>query len=141
MKLIFIVMLVFIVVACTKHQLPTEIRKLEIDGHQVIAEVVTDLEDQQRGLKYRKNLAENNGMLFIFPRSENVCMWMKDTIIPLTVAFLNEHRKIINFVNMEPKTETRHCSAQPAKFALEIEHGWFAVRDIKPGTIVSWKEI
>jgi len=81
----------------------------------------------------RKSMPANQGMLFIFPRAERHCMWMRNTLIPLSVAFLDDQGKILNVENMQPQTENNHCAAAPARFALEMNKGWFADKGIKAG--------
>jgi uncharacterized membrane protein (UPF0127 family) len=73
-------------------------------------------------------------MLFIFDESAVHCMWMKNTYIPLSVAFLDEDGAILNIADMQPHSERSHCAAKPARYALEMTRGWFAERGIKPGT-------
>jgi uncharacterized membrane protein (UPF0127 family) len=82
---------------------------------------------------FRKHLGPNEGMLFVFPQAEAHCMWMKNTLIPLSVAFLDDQGKIVSISEMRPQTETSHCAAGPAKFALEMSSGWFAAKGLKPG--------
>ena len=83
---------------------------------------------------FRKSLAKNDGMLFVFDEDAEHCMWMKNTLIPLSVAFLDDHGSIINIEEMEPQTETSHCASRPARYALEMGKDWFAQRGIRPGT-------
>lgn len=97
------------------------------------AEVVADPETRARGLMYRKHLPQNAGMLFVFDGAERHCMWMKNTYIALSVAFLDERGAIVNIADMEPHSETSHCAERPVKYALEMNRGWFAARGIKPG--------
>jgi len=78
-------------------------------------------------------MAANQGMLFVFPRAERHCMWMRNTYIPLSVAFIDDQGKILNIEDMKPQTETSHCANAPARFALEMNRGWFAEKGIKPG--------
>lgn len=75
-------------------------------------------------------------MLFLFPEPAVFCMWMKNTLIPLSVAFLDEDGKIINIESMQPQTEATHCTKRPAKYALEMNQGWFKSRNIRPGTMI-----
>jgi uncharacterized membrane protein (UPF0127 family) len=89
---------------------------------------------------FRKHLGPNEGMFFIFPQSELHCMWMKNTLIPLSVAFVDEKGKIVSISDMQPQTETSHCAAASAKFALEMPAGWFAAKGIKSGTTIQGLE-
>jgi uncharacterized membrane protein (UPF0127 family) len=100
------------------------------------AEVVDAPETRARGLMYRKSMPANHGMLFVFPDVERQCFWMKNTLIPLSIAFLDEHGAIVNIADMQPQTEENHCSERPVRYALEMNQGWFAAKRIGPGTIV-----
>ena len=102
--------------------------------HLIRAEVAADLASRAQGLMHRKSLAPNAGMLFLFDRAELHCMWMKNTYIPLSVAFLDTQGTIINIADMQPHSEQSHCAARPAVYALEMTRGWFAERGIKAGT-------
>lgn len=82
---------------------------------------------------YRSKLAENNGMLFVFPATTIYSMWMVNTAIPLSVAFLDEKGVILNIADMVPYSVTPHSSTQPAKYALEMNLGWFSKRGIREG--------
>jgi uncharacterized membrane protein (UPF0127 family) len=73
-------------------------------------------------------------MLFIFDEATTHCMWMKNTLLPLSVAFIDERGAIINVEDMAPQTEDSHCANRPARYALEMNRGWFAARGIKPGS-------
>ena len=101
--------------------------------YRIQAEVVGDPATRARGLMHRKALAQNAGMLFIFDDHAIHCMWMKNTLIPLSVAFIDDRGTIVNIADMEPHSEASHCAAQPVKYALEMNRGWFAARGIKPG--------
>ncbi len=107
--------------------------QLSAGMHLVRAEVAADFATRARGLMHRESLGANTGMLFVFEQPEIQCMWMKNTLIPLSVAFLDERGAIINIADMEPHSERTHCAARPASYALEMNRGWFAVRGIKPG--------
>jgi uncharacterized membrane protein (UPF0127 family) len=112
-------------------QLPT----LELNAgiHLIRAEVASTFETRAQGLMFRKYLGPNEGMLFVFPQAEAHCMWMRNTLIPLSVAFIDAQGKIVTIAEMKPQTENSHCAAAPAKFALEMSGGWFAAKGIKAG--------
>jgi len=113
-------------------QLP--VVQLSAGIHLIRAEVAADFSTRGRGLMHRKSLAPNAGMLFIFDGAAIHCMWMKNTYIPLSVAFLDEQGAIINIADMQPHSEQSHCATRPSVYALEMAQGWFAQRGIKPGT-------
>lgn len=113
---------------------PLPVAQLSAGMHLIRAEVAADMAGRSRGLMFRKSLAPNAGMVFIFEDASLHCMWMKNTLIPLSVAFLDESGTIINIEDMAPQTEDTHCAKKPARYALEMDRGWFAARGIKPGT-------
>jgi uncharacterized protein len=113
-------------------QLP--VVQLSAGMHLIRAEVAADMASRSRGLMHRKSLAPNAGMVFVFDEASQHCMWMKNTYIALSVAFLDEQGTIINIEDMTPQTEDTHCAKKPARYALEMDRGWFASRGIKAGT-------
>jgi uncharacterized protein len=118
-------------VASAHAELPTI--QLTAGMHLIRAEVAADNATRMQGLMHRESLGANAGMLFIFDEAAPHCMWMKNTLIPLSVAFIDEGGAIINIADMQPQTEQSHCAATPAVFALEMTKGWFAQRGVKPG--------
>ena len=110
------------------------VAQLNAGMHLIRAEVVSDPGTRAQGLMYRKSMAQNAGMLFIFDEAAVHCMWMKNTLIPLSVAFIDDRGAIVNVEDMAPQTEASHCAAQPVRYALEMNRGWFAARGIKPGS-------
>jgi uncharacterized membrane protein (UPF0127 family) len=112
-------------------QLP--VVELKAGMHLIRAEVAADFSTRAQGLMHRKSLGPNAGMLFIFDAAAPHCMWMKNTYIPLSVAFLDESGTIINIADMQPHNEQSHCATRPALYALEMTQGWFAQRGIKAG--------
>ena len=101
--------------------------------HVIRAEVANTFETRARGLMYREALGPNQGMLFVFPRLERHCMWMKNTPLPLSVAFIDDDGEVISLSEMAPHTENSHCAAGPVRFALEMTNGWFESRGIRAG--------
>jgi uncharacterized protein len=124
--------LAFAAAPALAQELPTV--QLRAGMHLIRAEVAADYETRGRGLMHRKSLAQNAGMVFRFDQPSIQCMWMKNTLIPLSVAFLDEKGTVINIADMQPHSEQSHCSAQPALYALEMTRGWFAERGIKAGS-------
>ena len=107
--------------------------ELTASFHRIEAEVAADQASRMQGLMHRKNMAPNQGMLFVFPRPDRYCMWMRNTVLPLSVAFLDDQGKILNIEDMKPQTEDNHCASLPARFALEMNRGWFADKGVKAG--------
>ena len=100
------------------------------------AEVATTEAQREQGLMFREKLGPNQGMAFLFDAPAGVCMWMKNTLLPLSVAFLDANRKIINIEDMKAQTTDSHCAQAPAKYALEMNLGWFKQKNIKPGMTI-----
>jgi len=124
-------LLMMLAVPAFAQELP--VVQLRAGMHLIRAEVAADYETRGRGLMFRKSLAPNGGMLFVFDGPGLQCMWMKNTDLPLSVAFLDAQGAIINIADMQPHTEDSHCAKRPALYALEMEQGWFARRGIKAG--------
>jgi uncharacterized membrane protein (UPF0127 family) len=108
--------------------------QLQAGMHLIQAEVAADFGSRSQGLMYRTAMASNVGMLFIFDELSTPCMWMKNTLIPLSVAFIDDAGRIVNVEDMQPQTEDSHCASRPARYALEMNLGWFSAKGIKPGT-------
>ena len=91
--------------------------------------------DQQRatGLMFRKEMPQTEGMLFVFEQASQQCFWMKNTLLPLSAAFVADDGTIVNLVEMKPQTTDSHCSTQPVRFVLEMNQGWFQKKGIKAG--------
>ena len=106
---------------------------LKVSGYTLSAEVAYKKESRIRGLAYRNFMKKNSGMLFIFPEASIHSMWMVNTYIPLSVAFLDKNGMILNIIDMSPHTRTRNSAASKAKYALEMNLGWFSSRNIKAG--------
>ena len=108
--------------------------------HRIEVEVAADQPNRMQGLMQRRAMAANQGMLFVFPQVERHCMWMRNTFLPLSVAFLDEQGNILNIEDMKPQTEDNHCAAGPARFALEMNRNWFASKGLKSGVHISGLE-
>ncbi len=131
---ILTIFLVFFLSASVSAETP--VNQLKISGHTLLAEVAHTHATRSQGLMFRQSMGENSGMLFVFPYTGHQSMWMMNTHIPLSVAFLDERGRILNIDDMVPHTRTAHSSAGAAKYALEMNLGWFKTRNIKVGTPV-----
>jgi uncharacterized protein len=107
--------------------------KLSAGIHLINAELAADDQNRQRGLMFREKMPAGEGMLFVFDQAAVHCMWMKNTLLPLSVAFIDVKGTILNIEDMKPQTLDSHCAKQPATFALEMNLGWFKQRGIKAG--------
>jgi uncharacterized membrane protein (UPF0127 family) len=114
--------------------------ELRIQGHTISAEVAASESTRQQGLMFRRVLAENRGMLFVFRDSSLQAMWMMNTYLPLSVAFIDEKGVILNIEDMKPLTTDTHPAKGPARYALETNLGWFKKRGIKPGARIEGLE-
>ncbi|TAK91811.1 MAG: DUF192 domain-containing protein [Burkholderiaceae bacterium] len=109
------------------------ILRLQAGIHLITAEVAGTDATRQRGLMYRDKLEPNQGMLFVFEEKALHCFWMRNTKIPLSIAFLADDGTIVNIADMQPFTENSHCAQKAVGLALEMQQGWFRQRGIKPG--------
>ncbi|MDR2788258.1 MAG: DUF192 domain-containing protein [Candidatus Accumulibacter sp.] len=114
--------------------------ELTVGFHRIEAEVAADQSTRMQGLMNRKRMEPHRGMLFVFPWAARHCMWMRNTFLPLSVAFLDDQGRILNIEDMEPQTENNHCASAPVRFALEMNRGYFAEKGIKPGQRVGGLE-
>lgn len=112
------------------------VMELQAGVHRIEAEVAHLPQTRVQGLMQRREMPPQRGMLFVFPESDRHCMWMKNTLLPLAVAFLDDAGRIINVAEMQPGSEDSHCAAAPARYALEMNTGWFARRGLKPGAVI-----
>jgi uncharacterized membrane protein (UPF0127 family) len=110
---------------------------LQAGIHIIKAELALTPEQQATGMMFRKEMGTNEGMLFVNEEPGMRCFWMRNTLIPLSIAFIADDGSIVNIADMEPRSEKSHCSAKPVRYALEMNLGWFARRGMKPGTRLS----
>jgi len=108
--------------------------KLTVGMYVIDAAVAANDADREQGLMYRTGLAPNEGMLFVFQENAGHCFWMKNTLIPLSIAFINRDGVITDLDEMQANTENNHCPTHNGVYALEMNAGWFSSKGIKPGT-------
>jgi uncharacterized membrane protein (UPF0127 family) len=137
-RIVAFFLLLWLSAAAQAQQLPEV--ALSVNGHKLTAEVAHTDPARAQGLMHRRMLPENRGMLFVFPSAAQHAMWMMNTYIPLSVAFIDERGAIINIEDMKPHTQDAHPAAKPAKYALEMNRGWFSKRGIKPGARIEGME-
>lgn len=120
--------------AQTEAQPRLETVGLSAGMHLIRAEVAATPEQQRLGLMFRRSMAANDGMLFVYEAAQPHCFWMRNTVLPLTIAFIDDEGRIVNLADMQPHDESPHCAAKPVRFALEMNQGWFAKRGLKAGS-------
>jgi len=111
--------------------------RLNAGIHNIQAEVAQTPDQRATGLMFRKEMGANDGMLFIFEQPAVQCFWMKNTLLPLSIAFIDDEGAVVNLTDMKPQSEQSHCSTRPVRFVLEMNQGWFAKRGIGPGAAIS----
>ena len=127
--------------AATAQGVPQDLPAITLQAgmHNIRAAVAQTPDQRQTGLMFRREMAQHEGMLFIFEQASRQCFWMKDTPLPLSIAFLADDGSVVNIADMKPQALDGHCSSQPVRFALEMNQGWFAKRGIKPGSKIAGK--
>ena len=114
-------------------QMSLERTQLMAGMHRLDVQLALTPEQRQIGLMWRKDMPQHEGMLFVFEQPSTQCFWMRNTLIPLTAAFLEDDGTIVNLADMKPLNDDSHCSTKPVRFVLEMNQGWFAKRQINPG--------
>lgn len=102
--------------------------------HRIDAQVAQTPDQRSIGLMFRKDMPHHEGMLFVFERPSGLCFWMKNTLLPLTAAFVADDGTIVNLADMKPQTTDTHCASKPVRYVLEMNQGWFAKRGFKSGS-------
>ena len=102
--------------------------------HRIEAQVAAAPQERQIGLMFRREMPQHEGMLFVFEQPATQCFWMKNTLLPLTAAFVADDGTIVNLADMKPQTTDSHCSTKPVRYVLEMNQGWFAKKNIKAGS-------
>ena len=126
----------FIATSCQKQAVSKDDFVINIAGNKVTVELAVTIKEQSKGLMYRNKLEPDHGMLFIFPHSRHASFWMKNTRIPLSIAFIKEDGWIAQIEDMKPQSLKTHISDVKVKYALEMEQGWFKKKSIKVGDFV-----
>ena len=145
-RIAFICFCVGILCACCQGEHPSEnstqklhigLHKLTIGDKDVYVEIANSHASRSFGLMQRKSLPQDEGMIFVYPEADFRSFWMKDTLIPLSLAYIDRNGRIFQLVDMEPLDESSHPSTEPAQFALEVNQGWFEKNGIKVGDTVA----
>lgn len=121
--------------AAAQGQPQMNLPRIEITAgmHRIEAQVAASPQERQTGLMHRKEMPAHEGMLFVFEQPATQCFWMRNTLLPLTAAFVADDGTIVNLADMKPQTEDSHCSAKPVRYVLEMNQGWFGKKGIKAG--------
>jgi uncharacterized membrane protein (UPF0127 family) len=116
----------------------TDLRRTVIQAgmFQIDAQIASNPQQRQIGLMFRKDMPAHEGMLFVFEEPQKQCFWMKNTLLPLSAAFVDDEGAIVNLVDMQPQTSDSHCSDKPVRYVLEMNQGWFAKKKIGKGFLL-----
>ena len=123
-------------VAAQAQDAPQKLAMVQLSAgmHLIQAQLARTPDERSIGLMFRQTMPANEGMLFAFEAPSQQCFWMKNTLLPLSIAFLADDGSIVNIEDMKPQTLESHCSAKPVRFVLEMNQGWFAKRGLKAGS-------
>jgi uncharacterized membrane protein (UPF0127 family) len=121
--------------SCRAEDAPQKLQAIRLNAgiHNIQAEVAQTPDQRAIGLMFRKAMGTNEGMLFAFEEPSTQCFWMKNTLLPLSIAFISDDGTVVNIADMKPQTLDSHCSVKPVRFVLEMNQGWFVRRGIKSG--------
>ncbi len=114
-------------------QLNLPVVQLQAGMHNIRAQVAATVDQRATGLMHRREMPQHEGMLFIFEQPSVQCFWMKNTLLPLSIAFVADDGTVVNIDDMKPQTLDSHCSTKPVRYVLEMNQGWFAKRGVKAG--------
>jgi uncharacterized protein len=114
-------------------QMNLPVVQLQAGMHNIRAQVAASPDQRATGLMHRREMPPHEGMLFVFEQPSPQCFWMKNTLLPLSIAFVADDGTVVNTDEMKPQTLDSHCSTKPVRYVLEMNQGWFAKRGIKPG--------
>jgi uncharacterized protein len=136
---ITVICLLSALTACSRNKLPVKEIPIERDGLTIAAvkaEIASTHEDRNTGLMFRKKLPDGKGMLFVFEADQIMNFWMKNTVIPLSIAYIAHDGKIIDIKDMYPNDTSSVVSSRSARYALEVPQGWFTRSGVRVGDIV-----
>lgn len=123
----------FLATAADTPQLNLPTVRLQAGMHNILAQVAVTPDQRSTGLMFRREMPQHEGMLFVFEQAAVQCFWMKNTLLPLSIAFLADDGAVVNVLEMKAGDLNSHCSTKPVRYVLEMNQGWFAKRGIKPG--------
>lgn len=126
------VLLLWFAIGSARAELPTG--ELRVADQTLTVEIAATPQAMAKGLMFREHMPEAHGMLFVWPGDQVVAMWMKNTLIPLSVAFIDRDFQVLNIADMEPLSLRTHPSHGAARYALEVNQGWFARHGVEAGT-------
>ena len=140
-KRLFVLLALFasLTASALAQQAQTDLQRVKLSAgmYQIDAQVAQTPEQRLIGLMYRKEMPQTEGMIFVFEQPATQCFWMRNTLLPLTAAFVADDGRIVNLADMKPQTDDSHCSEEPVRFVLEMNQGWFARKNIKKGAKLS----
>ena len=133
LSILFVCALVSAAQAQGSPQLDLPRTKISAGMYLIDTQVAATPEQREIGLMFRQQMPQGEGMLFVFDRPGEQCFWMKNTLLPLTAAFVADDGTVVNLADMKPQTTDSHCSAKPVRFVLEMNQGWFQKKGLKAG--------
>ncbi len=134
-RILFAILLLVSAMPMWAQESPQKLPSVTLNAgmHNIQAEVAQTPDERSIGLMFRKSMGANEGMLFAFEQPAKQCFWMKNTLLPLSIAFVSADGTVVNIDDMKPQTLDSHCSVKEVPFVLEMNAGWFAKRGIKAG--------
>jgi uncharacterized protein len=133
---VFATLAIVLTAALAQEEAQTNLPRVKLTAgiFQINAQVAATPDQRQTGLMHRREMPQMEGMLFVFEHATQQCFWMKNTLIPLTAAFVADDGSIVNLADMNPQTTDSHCSKKPVRYVLEMNQGWFSKKGLKSGS-------
>jgi uncharacterized protein len=136
-RLLYLMLLILALSICADAaQKVLSVINLQVDGHRIEAEVAATSDAREAGLMFRRSMAADRGMLLVFSEDSKHCIWMKDTYMPLSVAFADDKGVIVGIIDMKPLSLELKCAPVPVRYALEMNSGWFLKKRIGAGKLL-----